>query len=429
MKRFLSLIFAVCLTAVLTVSVSAASNKLSATAPAGELKAGDTVKVTVSLSTEEAFKSIGLTMMYDSNTFSLESGSWLLKGTVLKDVNESRNQAAAAFTSEKTVRDDIFEFTLKVKSGAYTDSYTVAVEPVLKNGSNVIPTDSASVTVKVFGIEPPTSSEAATSSEIVSSDNTSNTVSSTVSNSSDAPNASGGTASDNSSKDNTSSETSNHVHSFGDFVIDIPASCYEFGVKSRHCAFCGSCTDITKIDATGHNWSDWVVGVEASTEEAGLKTRSCNNSGCTEKQTAEIAKLSADGHTHSFGEWEIIMTATCTRNGQNVRVCSICGEQEKIDIICEGHKYGDWTIKVAPTTEKEGQIECVCTVCSDKQTQTVQKLNSGDESYSNTSPSTDGNPKDTNGASSRLTLIIVLAAVVAAVAVVVVIVAVRSKKK
>ncbi|MBQ3550872.1 MAG: hypothetical protein IJA41_07835 [Clostridia bacterium] len=208
MKRFLSLIFAVCLTAVLTVSVSAASNKLSATAPAGELKAGDTVKVTVSLSTEEAFKSIGLTMMYDSNTFSLESGSWLLKGTVLKDVNESRNQAAAAFTSEKTVRDDIFEFTLKVKSGAYTDSYTVAVEPVLKNGSNVIPTDSASVTVKVNGASRPTGSDPVVS----------NGVSSVVSGSSSA------VGSTTNSGDGTASSTVSDTESFFESTVSSEVS-------------------------------------------------------------------------------------------------------------------------------------------------------------------------------------------------------------
>lgn len=168
MKRILSLIFAVCLTVVLTVSVSAASNKLGATAPAGELKAGDTVKITVSLSAEDAFKSIGLTMKYDSNAFTLESGKWILKGTTLKDVNESKNQAVAAFSSEKSVKDDIFEFTLKVKSGVYTDSYTVAIEPVLKKGSNVIPTDSASVTVKVNGVSRPTSSNSVVSSGVSS---------------------------------------------------------------------------------------------------------------------------------------------------------------------------------------------------------------------------------------------------------------------
>ena len=183
MKKIFGFIFAVCLTVVLTVSVSAASNKLGAAAPAGELKAGDTVKVTVSLSTEDAFKSIGLTMKYDSNAFTLESGKWILKGMTLKDVNVSRNQAVAAFTSEKTVKDDIFEFTLKVKSGAYTDSYTVTVEPVLKNGPNAVAVDGASVTVKVNGVARPTGSEPVASNGVSSVDASSNGTSETTSSS------------------------------------------------------------------------------------------------------------------------------------------------------------------------------------------------------------------------------------------------------
>lgn len=208
MKKIFSLIFPLLLTVALTVSASAATNKLSATVPANELKAGDTVKITVSLSTEEAFKSIGLTMKYDSDTFSLESGSWLLKGTALSDVNDSRNQAAAMFTSEKTVKDDIFEFTLKVKSGAYTDSYTVAIEPVLKNGSNVIPTDSASVTVKVSGALRPTGSDPVVS----------NGVSSVVSETSSAVDST------TNSGDGTASSTVSYMESFFESTVSSDAS-------------------------------------------------------------------------------------------------------------------------------------------------------------------------------------------------------------
>ncbi len=340
MKRIFSVLLIFILTLSLTVSVSALGNALSCKVTNDTLKAGQNVTVTVSIDGNEAFASIGLTFDFNRDVFEVESGKWVMSGLVLTDFNKSENRAVGALSNAVVKTGDIFELVLRVKDGAPAGTYYVKTEPRMKNGTLDVTVSKTEIALKVDA-------------------GTSNTPSDTQSS-----NQPGGNA----------SEPLNHVHSYGDFVVDVKASCYEPGVKSRHCEACGHRKDITIIDATGHNWSDWTVEVEATVDTVGKKVRTCTNEGCSEKQYSEIAKLSADGHTHLFSDWFFTKQPTCTEKGEATRVCSICSEQEKTEAASLGHKYGQWVVKTQPTVDKEGLIECVCETCSNVKTFPLEKL-------------------------------------------------------
>ena len=75
------------------------------------------------------------------------------------------------------------------------------------------------------------------------------------------------------------------------------------------------------------------------------------------------------GHTHAYGEWETTKAASCTVDGNKVRICE-CGEQQTQSIAATGHEYDEWTIVKEATCDKTGSKERICK-CGDKQTRTI----------------------------------------------------------
>ena len=53
-----------------------------------------------------------------------------------------------------------------------------------------------------------------------------------------------------------------------------------------------------------------------------------------------ICALVSCKHTHEFGEWETIKSATCTENGEKVRYCD-CGEKQSEAINATGHNFNE----------------------------------------------------------------------------------------
>ena len=106
---------------------------------------------------------------------------------------------------------------------------------------------------------------------------------------------------------------------------------------------------------------------------------------------------------HMYGDWETSWEATCANEGQQVRVCNVCGERETraipvlehdviileaVEATCTStglsqgktcsdcgavivpqvtiplsHITGDWIIEVAPTMTEEGKCYKECTLC------------------------------------------------------------------
>lgn len=67
-----------------------------------------------------------------------------------------------------------------------------------------------------------------------------------------------------------------------EFTIDEKPTCTKPGSKSHHCTRCDAKTDITEIPANGHSYGEWIVEKPASMTEDGLEVRIC--SVCRERE-------------------------------------------------------------------------------------------------------------------------------------------------
>lgn len=84
----------------------------------------------------------------------------------------------------------------------------------------------------------------------------------------------------------------------------------------------------------------------------------------------EIAKYNAFSlyhatnyeESHSFGKWTVVKAATCSADGQQKRVCDICGETETKAIKAIDHTYAEGK-QVEPTCTAMGYTKYTCTVC------------------------------------------------------------------
>ena len=79
-----------------------------------------------------------------------------------------------------------------------------------------------------------------------------------------------------------------------------------------------------------------------------------------------------DGHI--WGEWNIVAESTCTEEGKEERVCTICGETDTQGIPALGHDMSEWKTVVEPTCTEEGKMESVCSRCGKTDTQSIPAL-------------------------------------------------------
>lgn len=207
-------------------------------------------------------------------------------------------------------------------------------------------------------------------------------------------------------------------HEMGDWIDEIPATCTETGVVGHfHCSHCdkdfdrngNELTDLT-ISVLGHDWAEEVTK-QATCSEVGLKKVFCKRCDI-EPQIQQIEMIA-----HTYGEWQQTVPSTCTEQGTQQRICSVCKnvETEALATIahkaervegtpatctdsgisdcyrcsmCEkysfeedgeyvfdtpdeaqreieatGHSYGEWKVLIEPTCQKVGQQEHSCTKC------------------------------------------------------------------
>lgn len=109
-------------------------------------------------------------------------------------------------------------------------------------------------------------------------------------------------------------------------------------------ATCGASTNVT-VSGTVGNWDGQYVPVSSGTG------------------TVTIG--------HVWGDWTVVTPATCTENGLEERVCSVCGEKETNTLLPEGHAWGEWTVVTPATCTENGLEERVCSVCGEKETRAL----------------------------------------------------------
>ena len=147
----------------------------------------------------------------------------------------------------------------------------------------------------------------------------------------------------------------------------VEATCTEPGLtEGKHCSVCGvTLVGQNSVPAKGHT----VVideAVEATCTETGL-TEGKHCSVC-DKILAEQTEVPAKGHTEVVDE---AVEATCTETGLTEgKHCSVCDEvlaaQEEVPAL--GHDWGEWTVSIPATPEAEGEEIRTCSRCEEEET-------------------------------------------------------------
>jgi hypothetical protein len=80
---------------------------------------------------------------------------------------------------------------------------------------------------------------------------------------------------------------------------------------------------------------------------------------------AYLYSLSNTEHTHDFSDWQIAKPATCTRDGEKIERCAICGtlgtKTEVIPAIGE-HSFA-WHTTIEATCTSTGEEQELCSQC------------------------------------------------------------------
>lgn len=142
-----------------------------------------------------------------------------------------------------------------------------------------------------------------------------------------------------------------HTHTYETVVIE--ADCTKRGHTIYTC-LCGDSYIGDYKNAAGHDWDEWSVLREATETKEGERVRACKK--CGEEEHEAIPEIV---HEHSYEE-VITKKPTCTEYGTKTYTCS-CGKKytEKIP---PGHNFVE-TIISEPTCSKNGYAYTECTVC------------------------------------------------------------------
>ena len=144
-----------------------------------------------------------------------------------------------------------------------------------------------------------------------------------------------------------------HEHEYTTTVETAP-TCTRGGSQILTCSICGYYY-VEILEALGHDYSETVVA--PTCEEKGYTLHECTR--CGDRYQDEF--IPALGH--DYGEWETITEATCTTDGNQKRVCKVCGAEDTQVIPAPGHKYEE--VVIPPTCTGQGCTVYTCSVCND----------------------------------------------------------------
>lgn len=181
------------------------------------------------------------------------------------------------------------------------------------------------------------------------------------------------------------------------------STCTEAGYAVDVCGSCGN-TIRRDILPTGHAWGVWVTITEPTDSTTGLAEHTCSTCGAKENK---ILDQSDSSHVHQYVETDRqestcdlegyrsyacscgstltqklptkghsskkqIIDPTCTEDGVENYVCTLCGAVEPYRVIPSlGHSWSAWATIQPPTENAEGYAERTCSRCSSSETKTL----------------------------------------------------------
>ncbi len=341
MKKILLIsAFLLCLLPVFSVSVSAAAPTASLGFSAGGIRAGETVTVTVKISGCST-ASLGIIPSYDTGTFELVSGEWLVSGSMLADFSDGC--AVIAYTSPTAFNGDVFRFVLKAKAAAKPAKYSVTCEIQAEGYDTVNPAAELAIACNQHSYGAWTQTKAATC-----------TAKGTETRTCSACGA------------EETRDVAAKGHTWGSYTATKQPTCTAEGSETRTCSTCKA-TESRSIAATGHNWSAWTQSKAPTCEAAGTETRTCSR--CKQSENRSVAALG-----HNFSTPTVTKQPTCTQTGEETGSCSRCGKKTTQSVPALGHSYGAWTVTKKADCEHGGEETSTCSRCKEKQTRATAAL-------------------------------------------------------
>ncbi len=143
-------------------------------------------------------------------------------------------------------------------------------------------------------------------------------------------------------------------HSYGEWVEELSPTCTQSGTAVQSCIYCGR-QNSAVMPALGHDYVEIIVEPD------------CVNEGYTLHECSRCKLSHKDGFVealgHDYGDWYTVKPATCTEEGSEARVCSVCGAEELRTVGVTEHNY--ICHKVEPSCTESGYTEYVCADCGD----------------------------------------------------------------
>ena len=151
----------------------------------------------------------------------------------------------------------------------------------------------------------------------------------------------------------------------------------------------GSVDVLYKVIETEHIFGEWTTTKASTCTDDGMEERVC--SVCGEKETRTVHSM---GHTVVTDR---AVAATCTKDGKTEGShCSVCGkvlETQKI-VKATGHKFGSWITTKTATYTAAGIQTRKCTICGKNETKIIAKKSHDlNVTLSNTKYNYDGKAK------------------------------------
>ena len=148
-------------------------------------------------------------------------------------------------------------------------------------------------------------------------------------------------------------------HAFGEWIIDIEATCTTDGEKHRVCQNNDSHIDTQVILATGHVIMTIEGKAPTCLKKGYTEGRYCAACGEILVEQEPITKLG-----HEFTAWYVVTPSTEDTNGEKRRNCIRCDEFETAEIPMLGHSYILVEV-VEPTCNEYGYSLFKCNDCED----------------------------------------------------------------
>ena len=115
-----------------------------------------------------------------------------------------------------------------------------------------------------------------------------------------------------------------------------------------------------------HKWDEWYVTSEPTCTVDGEQERICTI--CGERQTKAIKA------SHRWGEWVTLTESTCVENGIEERRCTVCQEIDQRYLDLAPHTWGEGEVVLEPTCTESGEIRYICSVCHGERSEYVSPL-------------------------------------------------------